>query len=181
MAVTAYVRRFLHNSRHDPSSRLTGPLTVSELAQSNLQWVHHVQHTTFGDEINNLTSKSRRRLSLVRQLRLFIDHEGLLRCGGRIHNAPLSELAKFPYLLPSRHTFTTLVLKNAHVAQLHGGVNATLTAIRQKYWIPSARQRINTIIRKSVTCRKTSGKLYAMPDPPALVKARVSHTDPFMS
>ena len=37
------------------------------------------------------------RLPLVRQLRLFLDSNGLLRCGGRIHNAPISELAKFPY------------------------------------------------------------------------------------
>ena len=99
MAVTAYVRSFLHNSRHSSSSRPTGPLTASELTQSNLQWVHHIQHTTFGDVINNITSKSHR-LPLVRQLMLFIDRDGLLQCGGRIHNAPLSELAKFPYLLP---------------------------------------------------------------------------------
>jgi len=178
MAVTAYVRQFLNNSRLASLSRLTGTLTASEPAQASLQWIHHVQHTIFGDEINNLTSKSHC-LSLVKQLRLFIDHDGLLRCGGRIHNAPLLELAKFPYLLPSRHTFTTLVIKNAHVTQLHGGLNATLTAICQKYWIPSARQRINTVIRKCVTCRKTSGKPYAMPDPPPLVKSWVSNTDPF--
>jgi len=151
---------------------------LSELAQANLQWIHHVQHATFGDEINNLISKNRRS-SLVRQLRLFIDHDGLLRCGGCIHNAPLSELAKFLYLLHSRHTFTTLVIKNAHVTQLHGGVNATLTAIRQKYWIPSAHQIINTVIRKCVTCGKTFGKPYAIPDPPPLLKSWVSNTDPF--
>jgi len=75
--------------------------------------------------------------------------------------------------------YTTLVIKNAHVTQLHGGVNATLTAIHQKYWIPSARQRINTVIRKCVTCRKTSGIPYAMPDPPPHVKSQVSNTDPF--
>jgi len=30
----------------------------------------------------------------------------------------------------------------------------------------------------SVTCRKTSGKPYAMPDPPPFVKSQVSNTDP---
>ena len=33
-----------------------------------------------------------------------------LRCSGRIHNAPLSELTKFPYLLPSKHPFIDLVI-----------------------------------------------------------------------
>ena len=46
---------------------------------------------------------------LVRQLRLFIDDTGLLHCGGRIHNAPLSEAAKFPYLLPQNNHLTLLI------------------------------------------------------------------------
>ena len=59
--------------------------------------------------------------------------------GGRFHNAPTTELAKFPYLLPKEHPFTTLGVYAIHGMQLHVGVNATLTAIRQEYWIPSAR------------------------------------------
>ena len=89
------MNRFIHNSRKCSASRQTGPLTVLELTRTKVQWLHHVQHSTFTDEIDNLMSK-RCRLPLVRQLRLFLDHDGLLRCGGRIHNAPLSELAKFP-------------------------------------------------------------------------------------
>ena len=178
LGVIAHVHHFIHSSRHNPSFRLTGPLTVSELSQASLKWIHHAQHSTFGAAINNLTSKSRR-LPLVRQLRLFIDCDGLLRCGEHIHNAPLSKLARFSYLLPYLHTSTTLVIKNAHAAQLHSGVNVTLTNICQKYWIPSACQRISTIIQMFVTCTKTSRKPYAMQDLPPLVKSRVSHTEPF--
>ena len=177
-AVTAYVCRFIHNCKQGTTSRITGPLTVSELAQANLQWLKQIQGSVFADEITNVRAKGTR-LPLVRQLRLFLDSNGLLRCGGRIHNAPISELAKFPYLLPSHHDYTTLVIKNAHVSLLHAGVNTTLTALRQQYWIPSARQRIKSFIRKCVICKKTSGKPYNMPDPPPLVKSRVSEMDPF--
>ena len=117
-------------------------------------------------------------VAIVCQLRLFLDCNNLLRCGGRTHNAPLSELAKFTYLLLS-HSLTVLIIKNAHSAQLHSGVNSTLTTLRQTYWIPAARQRIKSIIRKCVVCRKTTGKPYTIPDPPPLVKSRVSPTDPF--
>lgn len=178
LAVTAFVFRFVHNTRHATTSRRTGSLTPSELASANLKWMHYIQHTSFPDEIANLQSHGKC-LLLVRQLRLFLDHNQLLCCGGRIHNALLSELTKFPYLLPLRHHFTTLVIKNAHAAQLHSGVNATLTALHQKYWIPSACQQIKSIIRMCVVCRKNSGKPYAMPDPPPLVRSQVSHTDPF--
>ena len=109
-----------------------------------------------------------------------MDCDQLLRCGGRIHNAPLSESAKFPYLLPSRHHFTVFIIQQAHAVQLHSGVNATLTMLRQKYWIPFARQRIKSIIHKCVVCKKTSGKPYSKPDPPPLVKSRGNQVNPFV-
>ena len=62
-----------------------------------------------GQEFKNLQSKSAKCLSLVRQLRLLLDKDGYMRCGGRIHNAPLSKLLKFPYLLPSKYPLTFLV------------------------------------------------------------------------
>ena len=80
---------------------------------------------------------------------------------------------------PSRHHFTVLEIQIAHAVQLHSGVNATLTTLRQQYWIPSARQWIKSIIRKCVVY-KISGKPYTKPDPPPLVKSRVSQTNPFV-
>ena len=94
LSVTAYVLRFVHNCRKLVTSRLLGPLTVPELTAANQKWLHNVQHTTFSNEIANLQSGGNR-LQLVRQLRLFLDKNGLLRCGGRIHNAPLSDSAKY--------------------------------------------------------------------------------------
>ena len=176
LSVTAYVYRFISNIRQLNSSQ-TGPPTASELTQANLKWIQCIQHSVFSKEIANIQS-GRNHLPLVRQLRLFIDNDTLC-CGGRIHNPPVSELAKFPYLLPAHHYFTTLVIQNIHITYLHSGVSATLTALRQGYWVPSARQRIKSIIHKCVVCKKSSGKPYTLPDPPPLVKSRVTYTNPF--
>ena len=177
LAVTAYVLRFVNNTRHllTVSTRY---LTPAEMSTANLKVLEAVQHAEFPREISNLTSKSRR-LPLVRQLRLFLDQNQLIRCGGRIHNAPLSELTRFPYLLPSKHHYTNLVIIQAHITQHHGGVNSTLTVIRQQYWIPSGRQRIHSLLRKCVICRKVSCRPYSAPDPPPLVKCRVNMANPF--
>ena len=177
LAVTAYVLRFTNIIRQRVSTNMKH-LTTIELAKANIKWLHAVQHEAFFAEISNLKSQSPR-LPLVRQLRLFLDEDQLIRCGGRIHNAPLSELTKFPYLLPSKHHFTNLVISQAHVMQHHSGVNSTLTTIRQQYWIPSGRQRVRSLLRKCVICRKTTGKAYMTPDPPPLVKCRVNKTQPF--
>ena len=147
--VTAYVLRFVRNIRK-PSIKYSGPISPAERTQANLKWIHTVQQQSFPAEIKNINSQSNR-LPLVRQLRLFIDKGGLIRCGGRIHNAPVSDLVKFPYLLPTKHPFTKIIVYAIHEKYLHAGVNSTLTAIRQSYWIPSARQLIRKLLRCCVT------------------------------
>jgi len=108
LSVSAYVNRFIANLKVQPQQQLLGPLTVEELHKVKLAWVKDTQQAVYWREVDNLQLIMKKpktpRLLLVRQLRLFIDKDGLLRCGGRIHNAPLSEATKFPYLLPARHT-----------------------------------------------------------------------------
>jgi len=175
LAVTAYVLRFTQHL----SNNTVRHLTPSELTRASMKWLQAIQQEVFSEEIANLQKQPQNRLPLVRQLRLFLDDSGLLRCGGRIHNAPLSELTKFPYLLPPKHHFTNLVILHTHVAQHHSGVNATLTMVRQQYWIPSGRQRVRSLLRTCVICKKTAGRPYPTPDPPPLVKCRLNAVHPF--
>jgi len=60
-------------------------------------------------EIANLNQKATQPKTscnmLVRQLQLFLGAKRLLRCNKRIQNAPLNEVAKFPYMLPSKHPY----------------------------------------------------------------------------
>ena len=118
LSVTAYVYRFLQNVRKD-KPRIVGPISATEKQAALKLWIQNCQTLHYTSEIANLTSSSSTRLPLVRQLRLFLDHDGFLRCGGRIHNAPLSELAKFPYLLPKNCRFTELIVQDANRKQLH--------------------------------------------------------------
>ena len=118
VGVTAYVLRFLsHLCKREP--RNVGPLSAKERRLAFQGWIKNCQTLTYSDEIAILTSKSQSRLPLVRQLRLFLDSDGLFRCGGRIHNAPLDDSAKFPFLLPPRHPLSKLIIHDIHVKQLH--------------------------------------------------------------
>ena len=96
--VTGYVLRFTTNIQN-PASKQTGPLSIKELNRAQFTWIFSCQQERFSQEVANLKSKSTntRRLPLVRQLQLYLDEAGYLRCGGRIHNAPVSETTKFPY------------------------------------------------------------------------------------
>ena len=116
LEVTAYICRFTTNCRKHQEDRLTGPLTPSELRNAQTRWVRQSQKEAYSNIIENITSHSSslKRIPLVRQLRLFLDADGLIRCGGRIHNAPLSESAKFPILVPPKHMLTSLIIHSVH-------------------------------------------------------------------
>ena len=141
VAVTAYVLTFIENLC---GNHLTGQLTTAELQQAKQRWIKDCQHQTFLNEIKNLQQNScaSKRLLLVRQLHLFLDENSCLRCGGHLHNAPLSKPSKFPFLLPAKHPLTTLIIYSTHLRLLHSGTDSTLTALRQEFWIPTARQTV---------------------------------------
>ena len=175
LRVTCYVLRFITNLRNS-----TGPLSVKELNTAQFKWIFNCQQQ-FPREIQHLKSDlcNKKRPPLVRQLHLFLDDMAYLRCGGRIHNAPVSSTTKFPYLLPSQHALTALFVLTAHATQLHGGVNRTVTALRQKFWITSARRYVRSILRTCIMYKRVCGKPYSTPDRPPLPKSRTQLAPPF--
>ena len=183
LRVTAYVFRFIDNVRAQPDHRRYGPISAMEFTTVRFKWVKDVQQDVYKKEIANLKLVARQpktsRLLLVRQLRLFLDEHEFLHCGGRIHNAPVSKTTKFPYLIPPRHRFSYLIVHDVHVTLHHAGTGATLTALRQTYWIPAARQYIKSILRHCVTCLRVIGQPYSAPDPPPLPSLRTQDVHPF--
>ena len=138
-----------------------------------------MQQRNYADVVQNLKNKTKTVHTLTKQLDLFIDENCILRCKGRIHNAPLDQIVKFPYLLPPKSKLTDLIIMEAHDETLHAGVESTVTILRQKFWIPTIRQRVKSIIHKCVKCRKVLGKSYRTPDPPPLPKDRLKEAPPF--
>ena len=166
--IFAYVLRFLSNCRSKGCEKLiTDYLTPKEFNAATLNLVKAVQLQGYSEIFDCLASKSRHHL--VRQLRLYLDSDGLIRCGGRINNAPLPDDAKFPYLLPKKNRLMSLLISDIHIQNQHCGIGATVTYLRKKFWIPSARQKV-----ACVSCAKVTGKAYRAPDLPPLPKDRPS-------
>jgi hypothetical protein len=103
----------MHNLKAKQNRKL-GVLTAREISCAELTWIRDMQNSAYSVEIAALKAKQKSVGKLARQLRLFIDNDGLLRVGGRLHNAPLRYEAKFPLLLPQRNRFTELVIIAAH-------------------------------------------------------------------
>ncbi|XP_046802094.1 uncharacterized protein LOC124418771 [Lucilia cuprina] len=87
----------------------------------------------------------------------FIDAYGLLRVGGRLRNALIDPNAKHPILLPSKSTFTNLLIAEAHEKTLHGGVQVMSVYLWQSYWILGGRSAIKAFNHRCVRCAKIRG------------------------
>ncbi|CAG2206374.1 unnamed protein product [Mytilus edulis] len=171
LRITAYLLRFIRNCRSPILQRNKAKyVSREELQDATECWILNCQRTSFKDEMLYLKLKDTKPTVLVRQLRLYLNNKDAICCGGRIHNAPVCENTKFPYLLPRSHPFTKLVVLDIHKYMKHSGVLSTVTQIRQTYWIPRIRQYVRGILRNCVICRKINSKPYTAPDPPLLPK-----------
>ena len=72
--------------------------------------------------------------SYLRALDPFLDHEGLIRVGGRLRNSVLSYAEKNPIVLPKGNHIRNLIIKEKHILSMQGEVPTTLNAVRTRYW-----------------------------------------------
>lgn len=82
----------------------------------------------------------------------FMDNIGLLRVGGRLKNSDLHFDACHPILLPHKHELTRRIIENEHVRSGHAGAQATMAAVRQRFWPLSLRSTARKVIQECVTC-----------------------------
>nr|CAI5825073.1 unnamed protein product [Callosobruchus analis] len=160
LRITAYVKRFIHNLRHKNNKLLLG-LKSAELIEAEKYWIQSIQQRFFSQELIILKNKMPLDPnSKILTLNPFLDNEGIIRLGGRLHDAPLPYKTNHPIIIPKKSTFTDLLICNAHLSTMHGGINLTITTLRKTYWIIQCRQRVKTILNRCVACRKfraTSG------------------------
>lgn len=114
-----------------------------------------VQRAAFPNEYSQL-SKDRAIAASSKLLSLspFMDKTGLIRVGGRLKNSSLQFDACHPILLPREHELTKCIIKQEHVRNLHAGTQATMAAVRQRFWPLALRSAVRKIVRNCVTCFK---------------------------
>lgn len=114
-----------------------------------------VQQCHFKQEIKILSQeKSLPRSNPLVRLTPFIDTAGLLRIGGRLQSSLLPFNTKHPLILPRKSAFTTLIISDAHKRTMHGGVQLTLSLIRNDFWIIGGRASVKSYILKCVRCAR---------------------------
>ncbi|XP_068127969.1 uncharacterized protein [Hyperolius riggenbachi] len=134
---------------------------LEELSQAKSVIISSVQAKHFQMEIDCISKqKTLPNQSRLRKLSPFLDKNGLLRVGGRLSLAELSEVEKQPIIIPHDHHVATLLVRYYHEQVVHQGRHITEGAIRSAgFWILGGKRLVSAVIHKCVTCRKLRGKL----------------------
>lgn len=108
----------------------------------------------------------------------FIDAEGIVRVGGRLHNAQISYNQKHPIILPKNNHVTNLIIWREHLRLLHAGQKQVLSSLNLNYWIVNGIREVKKILHKCVSCFKAKAKCSAQLKG-SLPSARVTQARPF--
>ena len=169
--VTSWVLRFVFNmqTRRKSLERRNGELSVDELNKAERLWIREAQTGLKVDEKFSQFSNS---LGLI-------EEEGILRCRGRLQNSDLEYNAKYPILIPRDHRLAELIVQRCHREVHHGGVRATLSRLRTKFWVVRGRQMIKKLLSRCVVCKKLEGRPCSVTKVADLPEFRIREVAPF--
>lgn len=179
--ITGWVRRAVSMFRRTDENSPTRCLLPSELHASEQFWVRATQTAHFSETLDALAgSRDLPRSHPLLRLSPFMGDDGILRVGGRLRNAAFDRDAKHPAIIPRDSAFAALIVRDAHQRTLHGGTQATLATLRQRYWVIGGRNAVGTIVRRCVRCARFRA-VTAQEMMGQLPRSRVSPSRPFLN
>ncbi|XP_036345737.1 uncharacterized protein LOC118754980 [Rhagoletis pomonella] len=163
LAVTlvALMLRFCTRLKKRDTDTVNGPPTANELHRALLCIVWNVQQYQFTNDIQMLQRESTTNGKL-RNLNPFLEVTHgfeILKVGGRLELADISESQKHPLLLPNKCEFVTRYVKHLHIKNYHAGPKALVSLIRLQFWIVNARDIARRVVRSCIHCVRYKPKL----------------------
>ncbi len=136
-------------------------ISVSDLQRAEMSIVKHLQRKYFTKELEDLSKKKDvSKQSKIYSLEPYKDSDGVLRVGGRLQHAPVSDQIKHPMILPRDHHVSMLIVRYAHEWQSgHSGREYVMSTVRKTYLIPRVRPLINRVLRNCILCKRLRGAL----------------------
>ncbi|XP_065365522.1 uncharacterized protein LOC135958548 [Calliphora vicina] len=129
-------------------------LQPQELENALLRIVFNLQQHHFQDDIQRALKKNDPQGAL-KCLNPFIDSSNgfnLLKVGGRLEFAAISEGQKHPIILPSKNHFVDCYVRHLHISNYHAGPKALMSLIRQRFWIINSRNLCRRIVNSCPQC-----------------------------
>ena len=117
---------------------------------------------------------------ITRQLGVFKDKDGLLRCKGRLNNSILDPDARNPILIPRNHSLENLIMRS-HGNMLRNGVKEAMMDLRSRFWIVKGRQLVKRNVHACKLCSRIQGLSYGHPETRKMPDFRAKEDLAFLS
>ena len=153
--VVARCLRILFHRTPEEKERLKTQLAASELTRAYLACIRDVQRRKFRQETSALRrSHPVSRTSPLHKLTPFWDTSGIIRVGGRLHQAPLPYNQRHAAIVPKGCPLARLIIDRAHRAAMHGGNTLTYSYANRDTWIIGGRAQVRAYVRQCVVCAR---------------------------
>ncbi|XP_032687426.1 uncharacterized protein LOC116851764 [Odontomachus brunneus] len=168
LRITAYLYRFINNSRarntvSNSTIRQPGTQTYLnpiEIKSAETFWVRYIQSKIFPCEMSSLNKATPiKKSSPLLSLNPYLDHDQIIRVGGRLRNATLQDDVRNPIVLKD-HPLVRMIITDTHRRTLHAGSQLTLARIREKFWILRARSLVRAVLYKCVPCTRERAQIH---------------------
>ena len=153
LRVQSYVYRLL---RSKTRIKYHGKISCKEYLDTEIRLLKFLQHQYFEPEIKRIKGGKNLHKCRLSYFDPFLDNDDVLRVGGRLKNSHVSFNNKHPIFLPSYNHVTDLIIEFYHRVNCHAGIQTTLYAIRQKFWLLDGRNQVRKIVRKCIICTRAN-------------------------
>ncbi|GFV15868.1 integrase catalytic domain-containing protein [Trichonephila clavipes] len=154
--VVAHCLRFVKNCSLSAYKRRKSFLTTAELSEAEKGIVKFIQRDHFSMEVSYLSAgKQLPSTNKLIPLTPFYDDSGIIRVGGRLKNSILADSQKHSILLPKTDHIMNLIISDYHLKLLHAGPQLLEAALREKFWIRSARDAVRRVSLPSSVFQRT--------------------------
>ena len=120
-----------------------------------IQVIKQDQSLHFPDIVSYFQNPSKRVRdipTLVTQLNLFCDKDGILRVKCKLKR--WKKVVTFPILLSKFSNLAKLLIHHIHHSISHGGLYSVLTELRKSYWIPSCFSFTKKCLKQCMICKR---------------------------
>nr|XP_058961489.1 uncharacterized protein LOC131788420 [Pocillopora verrucosa] len=157
----AFLRRFVMRRKVSKENCLdtadvsgTKLVTNAELEEAGKEIIKFEQNRTFAEELEAVKGgKCVKGSSALARLDPILT-DGLLRVGGRLSRATLSDDSKHQIIIPKDSHLARLLVNHFHQKSGHSGREYVLALLRERFWLIRANSTVRSVLSSCFDCKR---------------------------
>ncbi|XP_055584794.1 uncharacterized protein LOC129737659 [Uranotaenia lowii] len=158
--IVALLQRFIYNSKkRNRDTKRIGQVSLEEVEEALQVFVKISQCETFPEELKALRTNHDIRTSSPLSSLNPVLVDGIMRVGGRLRHAAISEDRRHPFILHPKHPLTKTIMRHYHLKNFHAGQQLLVSTVRERFWPIHIDSLARKVIFECVSCFRNKPKV----------------------